>query len=86
VTTFLATQTHNYLFYYRMYEKKMRHLFSFISLSVLMLLFSVLFGQIQDVLPFILHTGTGLGDKRFLRYRQNRFDVAFLNNMVGFRK
>ena len=30
--------------------------------------------QKGDVLPFVLHIGMGLSDKRFLRYRQNGFE------------
>ena len=54
--------------------QKMRHIFLFISPSVLMLQFYALCGKLQDVLPFVLHIGTGLTDKRFLRNSGSSFD------------
>ena len=52
----------------------MQHQFSFIFPSVLMLQFYALHGQWKDVLPFVLHIGTGLSDKRFLRYSGSGYD------------
>ena len=43
-----------------------------------MLQFYALYGQWKDVLPFVLHIGTGLSDKRFLRYSGSGFDYQIL--------
>jgi hypothetical protein len=40
---------------------------SFISPSVLMLQFCAVYGQREEVLPFVLHIVTGLSAKQFLR-------------------
>ena len=58
--------------------KKMRHLFSLISPCVLMLQDYALYGQLEDVLPFVLHIGSGLSDKRFSRYSVYGFDYQIL--------
>ena len=55
-------------------SKKMRHIVSFISPSVLMLQFYALDGQLKVVLPFVLHIGRGLRDKWFPRYSGSGFD------------
>ena len=55
--------------------KKMRHLFPLISPSVLMLQFYTLYGQLIDVLPFVLHIGRGLRDKRFPRYSGSDYRI-----------
>ena len=39
-----------------------------------MLQLYALYGQWKDVLPFVLHIGTGLSDKRFQRYSVSGFD------------
>ena len=43
-----------------------------------MLQCGALYVQKGDVLPFVLHTVTGLSDKWFLRYRRNRFEKQIL--------
>ena len=58
--------------------KKMRHLVSLISPSVLILQFHALYGQLKDVLPFVLHIGRGLRDKRFPRYSGSGSDYQIL--------
>ena len=58
--------------------KRMRHLFSLISPSVLMLQFYTLYGQLIDVLPFVLHIGRGLREKRFPRYSGSGSDYQIL--------
>ena len=53
------------------------HIFLF-SPSVLMQQFYALHGQCKDVLTLILHIGTGLSDKRSLRYSGSGFDYQIL--------
>ena len=58
--------------------KKLRLLCYSISPSVLRLQFYALHGQWKDVLTFVLHIGTDLSDKRFLRYSGSGYDSQIL--------
>ena len=68
---FLPSALHIWHKYVQGVPKKMRHLFSFISLSILMLQLYALYG-------FVLHIETCRRDKRFRRYLQNHFENRIL--------
>ena len=62
--------------------KKMRHLFSLISPSVLMVQDNALYGQLEDALPFVLHIGSGLSNKRFSRYSRFGLDYHITHEII----
>ena len=47
-----------------------------------MLQFYALYEQWQDVLPYVLHIGTGLSDERFPRYSGSGFDYQILYKTI----
>ena len=61
--------------------KKMRHLFSLISLSVLILQDYAIYRQLEDVLPVVLHIGSGLSNERFSRYSGYAFNYQILDQI-----
>ena len=41
-----------------------------------------LYSQLDDVLPFVLHIGSGLSDKRFSRYSHYGFDYQIIQKTI----
>ena len=63
--------------------KENRHLFSFISPSVLMLQLFAVYGQWEEVLPFGLHIEIYLSDERFLSYKQNGLGYQIILSTIN---